>query len=185
MRAGGERQTSADARAEVVVRGMEAADWRDVHDIWTHPDVVWGTLQVPYQSADANRRKIENPPEGLVRLVAEVEGRVVGCSSLQPVGSPRMRHVARCGLMVHPDYWNQGVGSALVGAIVDMADNWLNLTRVELTVYVDNAAAIHLYEKLGFCIEGTLRAYAFRDGEYVDAYMMARVRVPGSGSEAR
>ena len=43
-------------------------------------------------------------------------------------------------------------------------------------VYTDNAAAIHLYEKFGFVIEGTKRKYAFRDGEYVDAHVMARVR---------
>ena len=170
--------------ARIGVRGMEVDDWRDVHDIWTHPDVVWGTLQVPYRSADDNRKKIENPPEGMVRLVAEIDGRVVGSAGLHPSGSPRMRHVARCGLMVHPDTWNQGVGSALVEAIVDLADNWLNIRRIELTVYTDNTPAIRLYEKFGFEIEGTLRAYAFRDGEYVDTYMMARVRMACPAPEA-
>ena len=57
-----------------------------------------------------------------------------------------------------------------------MADNWLNLKRVELQVYTDNARAIHLYEKFDFVIEGTHKAFAFRDGEYVDAYSMARVK---------
>ena len=80
--------------------------------------------------------------------------------------------------MVHPDFWNQGVGSELVGAMVELADNWLGITRLELTVYTDNAPAIHLYQKFGFVIEGTLRAFALRDGEYVDTYAMARVRLP-------
>ena len=101
---------------------------------------------------------------------------MVGSSTLRLGRSPRVQHVANCGLGVHADYWNQGVGSALMSAILDLADNWLNLTRVELEVYVDNAAAIHLYEKLGFAIEGTMRKYAFRDGEFVDAHVMARVR---------
>ncbi len=57
-------------------------------------------------------------------------------------------------------------------AALDLADNWLNLTRVELTVYTDNAPA--LYEKFGFGIEGTHRRYAFSDGEYADACSMAR-----------
>ncbi len=56
-----------------------------------------------------------------------------------------------------------------------MADNWLNYTRLELTVYTDNAAALALYRKFGFEIEGTLKAYAFRDGRYIDAYTMARL----------
>jgi L-phenylalanine/L-methionine N-acetyltransferase len=48
--------------------------------------------------------------------------------------------------------------------------------RVELSVYTDNAAGIALYEKFGFEIEGTHHRYAFRKGEYVDAYSMARIR---------
>jgi putative acetyltransferase len=157
---------------------MEVADWRDLHDIRTHPDVIWGTLQMPYQSADASRKRVEDPTEGTLQLVAEVDGRVVGTISLHTNPSPRMRHVARCGLMVRPDCWDRGVGSALVRAAIDLAENWLSVRRIELTVYEDNAAAIHLYEKFGFRIEGTMCAFAFRDGEYVNAHMMARVRIP-------
>jgi hypothetical protein len=53
---------------------------------------------------------------------------------------------------------------------------WLNLTRIELSVFTDNESAIELYRKFGFEIEGTLRKYAFRDGKFVDAYAMARVK---------
>lgn len=59
---------------------------------------------------------------------------------------------------------------------IDLAENWLDLTRIELKVYVDNASGIALYEKFGFQMEGTHRRYAFRDGGYVDAYSMARLR---------
>ena len=59
---------------------------------------------------------------------------------------------------------------------VDLADNWLGLTRLDFRVYVDNASAIVLYEKFGFEIEGTHRSYAFRDGGFVDAYSMARLK---------
>lgn len=59
---------------------------------------------------------------------------------------------------------------------VDLADNWLNLKRLQLTVYTDNEAAIRLYKKFGFAVEGTAKAYAFRDGAYVDSYFMARVK---------
>jgi putative acetyltransferase len=39
-----------------------------------------------------------------------------------------------------------------------------------------NAAGVALYERFGFEIVGTHRRFAFRNGEYVDAYSMARVR---------
>ncbi len=61
-------------------------------------------------------------------------------------------------------------------AAVDLGERWLNLSRLELQVYTDNEAAIGLYKKFGFEIEGTLRRMSFRDGQYVDAYAMARLR---------
>ena len=70
----------------------------------------------------------------------------------------------------------QGAGSALMQAAVDMANKWLNITRLELEAYTDNEPALKLYRKFGFVIEGTLVQFAFRDGSYVDAYTMARVR---------
>jgi len=59
---------------------------------------------------------------------------------------------------------------------VAIADDWLDLQRIELTVFVDNDRAIALYEKSGFVSEGRFKNYAFRDGHYVDAYAMARLK---------
>ncbi len=160
----------------VTVRAFRMDDWQDVAELWLQPEVIWGTRQLPYQSLDDIHRRLENPPERLQRLVAVIEeGRVVGMLGLE-VGRGRSAHMARLFIMVHPDFHNQGVGSALMAAALDLADNWLNLIRVELEVYTDNPAAIHLYEKFGFEIEGRLRRFAYRDGQYVDSYIMARLR---------
>lgn len=69
-----------------------------------------------------------------------------------------------------------GIGSKLLVAVLDRADNWLNLKRIEIEEYTDNEAALKLYKKLGFEVEGTCRMYAFRNERFVDAYLMARVR---------
>jgi putative acetyltransferase len=58
-----------------------------------------------------------------------------------------------------------------------LVDNWLNLTRLELEVFTDNEPAIKLYKKFGFTIEGTLVRFAYRDGQFVDVYTMARLRI--------
>ena len=89
---------------------------------------------------------------------------------------PRRKHVGAIGISVHADWQGKGVGKELMRAIIDLADNWLNLTRLELEVYADNEAAIHLYERFGFEIEGTLRQHAFRDGRYIDSKVMGRLR---------
>ena len=82
---------------------------------------------------------------------------------------------AELGMAVRDDQQGKGVGSALMQAVLDLADNWLNLIRIELHVYTDNTAGVALYEKFGFQIEGTHYLYAFRNGEYTDAYSMARI----------
>ena len=79
-------------------------------------------------------------------------------------------------MAVHDNYQGRGVGSALMAAMLELADNWLGLRRIELEVWADNARAVHLYEKFGFQIEGTGRQYARRAGQLVDAHFMARLK---------
>jgi L-phenylalanine/L-methionine N-acetyltransferase len=69
-----------------------------------------------------------------------------------------------------------GVGGVLLAALVDLADRWLGLRRIDLTVYSDNERAIRLYRASGFEEEGRLAAYAFRDGGHADVLVMGRTR---------
>ena len=62
-----------------------------------------------------------------------------------------------------------------MAALCDYADNWMAVLRMELTVFVDNSAAIALYRQFGFVIEGTMKGYALRDGRYIDVHAMARL----------
>jgi len=79
--------------------------------------------------------------------------------------------------MVHKDYQGMGIGKALLKEVLDLADNWLKLVRVELSVFVDNERAINLYKSLGFQIEGTKKYAAIKNGEYADEYVMARYKI--------
>lgn len=49
------------------------------------------------------------------------------------------------------------------------------LTRLELTVETPNEAAINLYKKSGFVIEGTKKCTMLVNGNYIDEYMMAKI----------
>ena len=107
----------------------------------------------------------------------------MGNLGLHLVRTARRRDVATMGMSVHDDFQNRGVGTALMQAMIELADNWLGLRRIELEVWTDNASAVHLYEKFGFVIEGTARQYAHRAGTLVDAYYMARLRyTPPAGT---
>ncbi|MCL1875343.1 MAG: GNAT family N-acetyltransferase [Synergistaceae bacterium] len=107
-------------------------------------------------------------------LVVELNDTVVGCAGLSVSSKPRACHSGTLGIMVHADYQRQGIGGALMTAILDIADNWLKLKRVELCVFVENEVAIALYRKLGFVVEGTKKYAAIRNGIYTDEYLMAR-----------
>lgn len=168
-----------EAPPSITIRHAEPSDARALHGIFQARSVIAGTLQLPFPKLALWQERLQNPPEGLYQLVACVEDEVVGELTLNMhPNRPRMRHIGGIGMAVREDWQGKGVGSELMRAALDLADNWLALTRIELHVYVDNAAGIALYEKFGFEIEGTHRRFAFRDGGYVDAYSMARVRNP-------
>ncbi len=161
------------------IRGAEPEDYAGVYEIYCCPKAFGGTLQLPFPSRELWRQRLASPAEGVYNLVAVVGERVVGLLGLHTFPNrPRRRHAAAIGIGIHDDWQGKGVGTALMRAGVEMADNWLNLTRLELEVYTDNEAAIRLYERFGFEREGTLRQYAFRDGRYVDSYAMSRLRPP-------
>jgi len=161
----------------VSVRHAEPHDAEAVHRVLAGPRAAAGTLQLPLQPVEAVREQFfSNAREGVYHLVACVEGEVVGHLGLEAFVRPRRRHAGEVGVAVRDDWQGRGVGTALMGAAMELADDWLGLTRVELVVYADNAAGVALYEKFGFEVEGTHRCYAFRDGGYVDACSMARLR---------
>ena len=160
----------------ITIRRAEPSDYEAMQKIFEGPKVVWGTLQLPFPSVEMWRKRMEETPDGEIRLVAMVEKEMAGQLDIHTSNRPRRKHAGQIGMSVRDDFQGQSIGSALMQAAVEMADNWLNLMRLELEVYCDNEPAVRLYKKFGFEIEGTLKQYAFRAGEYVDVYAMARFK---------
>ena len=161
----------------LTIRRVQPDDYEAVCGNFEHEESYAGTLQTPYPSKEAWRKRLAELPEGDIMLVACADGRIVANAGLHATGkSPRRAHAMHLGMTVHKDFQGQGVGTALMHALVDLADNWLNVFRLELTVFADNERAIALYRKFGFEMEGTHKAYALRGGKYVDSHSMGRVR---------
>ncbi len=164
-------------KTEFTVRRAEPSDADAMRKIFESPPVIRGTLQLPYPSAENWRKRLAEPPDGAFNLLVCVENEVIGQLGLYTFPNfPRRRHVGQIGMAVRDDWQGRGAGSALMQAMTDLADNWLNLTRIELEVYTDNEGAIRLYKKFGFAIEGTHLRFAYREGQFVDVYAMARLR---------
>jgi putative acetyltransferase len=164
--------------AALRIRASSPDDAQALCELANLPGFRHGTLRLPYQSLAETRAFLEGVRPTDVQLVALIGDRIVGSAGLA-VGTGRRRHCADLGIGIHDDHVRQGIGAAMIAALLDTADNWLDLKRIELTVFTDNAGAIALYEKMGFAREGVLRHYAYRNGAYADVLAMARLR-PGA-----
>jgi putative acetyltransferase len=170
-----EKPPRAERLDGFIIRAANPDDAAAISTLANMPGYRYGTLRLPFQTEAETRKWLESPAPGANRLVADLDGAVIGDIFLGPLLG-RRRHAATLGMGVHDDFIGRGIGSALMTAALDIADNWLSLKRVELTVYTDNESATRLYERNGFVTEGHFRDFAFRDGRYVDAYSMARMR---------
>ncbi len=161
--------------AEFEIRRVEPGDGAGLARVHACPKVMANTLQVPYPSAASWTERLARFGPEDVLLVAVVGGEPIGAAGLHLNPGRRRAHAAGLHVGVADDHQGRGIGSALVAELVRMADGWLNLLRIELTVFEDNLPALALYRRHGFVIEGTHRGFAFRDGLYVDALAMARL----------
>lgn len=157
------------------VRAAEADDWRAVHAIMTSPAAAAGTFSSPYNGAERFRRSLAEPGQDHW-LLACAGTEPVGAVIVMPQAPARRAHCARLAIAVRDDWQRRGVGKRLMAAAMDLSDNWLGLARIELEVFVDDAAAITLYRTHGFDTEGCSRGFALRHGVLVDVYRMARLR---------
>ena len=165
----------------VVIRPVRVEDVSDLEAVRHQPGVLDGTLNIASERLLDRRRRIEDLGPNVHELVAEIDGRVVGTAGLIAFQG-RMNHAGEIAhIMVHDEFQGRGIGRQLLEALLDIADNYLGLVRVELGVYIDNESAIRLYESLGFAREGVKRKCARRQGHLVDALMMARVREGNDG----
>ncbi len=162
---------------DIVIRRAEPSDAEGFASTFRSREASLGTLQNPYPSVAfwAERLGRNTSSQLNYLLVALADGQVIGHAGLHGNENPRRAHAWMLGMSVRDDWHNRRVGTRLMEALIDLADNWLGALRVELTVYVDNEHALRLYRKFGFEIEGTHRAYSLCDGRYTDTYAMARL----------
>ena len=124
--------------------------------------------------AQEQRREIETLTENQTIFVAEEEGALVGFLALYGSQPRRKRHCAYLVVGVLQARAGRGVGTALF----ERAERWAkarDLTRLELTVMTHNRAALALYHRRGFLIEGLLRDSLKVRGRYIHEYAMAKL----------
>jgi L-phenylalanine/L-methionine N-acetyltransferase len=163
------------------IRPVRIEDARQINEIRVMDGVRENIMAVTSERVTRAESMISGLTPNDHMFVAEVEEngskKVVGVIGLNVNQSPRARHSASIGIMIHKDYQGKGIGRALLNKVIDLADNWLMLVRLELGVFTDNERALNLYKSLGFEIEGTKRCALIRNGKYEDEYLMSRIKL--------
>ncbi len=107
-------------------------------------------------------------------FVVERENQLVGYLGALGGNYRRNHDCAHVVIGIRQDFAGQGIGKSLFEAL----EKWAldrKLHRLELTVMSHNERAIHLYQKMGFKIEGTKKHSLLVNGRYVDEFYMARI----------
>lgn len=107
-------------------------------------------------------------------LVADIGDNIVGFLSAEKGYYNRIKHTAYIVVGILHEYQGKGMGTNFFKWL----EKWAiqnKLIRLELTVMTHNLAAIHLYKKNGFVIEGVKFKSMNVDGKYEDEYYMARL----------
>ena len=111
-----------------------------------------------------------------ITLLAFLNDKIAGIVNITADQRKRVRHIGDFFIVIGKKYWNNGLGSFLLEEVVEWAQASGILRRLQLTVQTRNQAAVYLYQKHGFVIEGRQERGAYiEEGEFIDVYLMGRL----------
>lgn len=130
--------------------------------------IEWECFPIPW-----SRKSMEDELERKIAyyFVALVDGKVAGYGGMWHVVTEG--HITN--IAVSEKFRRLGVGNAIVGKMIELAEE-KDMLGVTLEVRVSNEAAISLYKKHGFKIEGLRKEYY--DDNKEDAYIMWKYLIP-------
>jgi len=126
---------------------------------------IWGERE--------HLRRISSNPLAIA-VIAEQNREIIGFLTCEGGRRKKIAHVADIGMSVRQDWHRRGVGTAML----EYAESWARSTgkirKLTLNVFEHNIAAVRLYEKHGFVVEGRLLGQIELDGTFQDLFLMAK-----------
>jgi len=112
---------------------------------------------------------LDGSARSILLVAVEADDRVVGFAVTEPV--PAEESTAEVSYVgVHPDRWGDGVGRDLMAALPERLRDAC-FSHAQLSVYIDNARAIALYERLGWLPHGVAVPHAL-SGRLEQRYLL-------------
>ncbi len=178
-------------KAGTILREFEAGDgrkvtlrtprWEDLDDMLDFINglveedamILMVTKQTREQEVDWLARGLSNlEKDREIRVVAEVDGRMVGQCAVAPKFG-RMSHVGVLGISIIDGYRDIGIGQELMMEVERHAGR-LGIEKFMLEVFAINDRAIHVYEKMGYAVVGRVPGDVKYRGGYVDSLVMVK-----------
>ena len=172
---------------EVVLRKPEQEDLEAIHQYRNDPD-VYSTLGGHYagMSREDVRRWIEhhrtNQRDLVLVLADKADDTCVGHAGLYNIDYRRGK--AELGIAIARTFWGKGLGVAVYVGLIEYAFKQLRLHRLETFNLEKNKKIVRVKEKLGFTLEGVLRDYEFRDGQWLNVMCMTILSTEWQGYQA-
>lgn len=108
------------------------------------------------------------------RLVALIEGEVVGWAALSPVSSrPHYAGVAEVSVYVAHGARGKKVGSALLTELIHQSEA-AGIWTLQSSIFPENVASVRLHESHGFRLMGRRERIAQQNGVWRDTIIMER-----------
>ncbi|MGO9423733.1 GNAT family N-acetyltransferase [Roseiarcus sp.] len=176
----------SDSPIEVLVRDASEADMAAVTDIYAHYALTsLATFEeTPPALDEMLARRRASVDSGLPYLVAETSAGIAGFAYAAAYRArPAYRFTVEDSIYVADGLRDRGVGSALLGALIERCERgpW----RQMLAVVGDsaNAGSIGLHLRFGFERAGVLKSVGFKSGRWVDTPILQRRLGPGAASD--
>ncbi len=155
----------------IAIELMTAADWDDVARIYAEGIA---TGHATFETAVPSWEAWDGSHLPELRLVARLDGEVVGWAALAPV-SDRCVYggVAENSVYVAASTRGKGVGRELLEALVRASEE-AGFWTIQTGIFPENAASIHVHEEVGFRVVGTRERLGKLDGVWRDVVFLER-----------
>ena len=166
---------------EIILRPLEKGDINKKYLSWLNDREVtkFLDLRVFPSTLDDLRafyRHTQNPKNDVLLAIVDKE-------SNEHVGNIKLGNIdwihryAELAIMLgDKSFWGKGYGQRSTALILEYGFKKLNLNKIILCVYAPHKAAIRIYQKLGFKIEGKQKKIFNLNGKYVDCLWMGLLR---------
>lgn len=106
-------------------------------------------------------------------LLAQIDGEVISMGSLINLHKKaRLHHRASLSLTVKKAYWDCGIGTKMMEALLSFARKDGGYEVIQLEVMMENLRAVHLYQKFGFHSIGVYERFMKIGDRSIDACLM-------------